>query len=88
MTKALRIAEDFTLPLEAVTQTFAYLAKRGSGKTYTVAVLMEEMIGDELSDKTEYKRSSRDTYLQRLSARRLIETSGRGEVQAAEELFS
>lgn len=31
---------------------------------------------DELSDRTEYKRSSRDTYLQRLRARQLITTDG------------
>ena len=29
-----RIAEDLTLPLDAVTHTFAVLAKRGVGKTY------------------------------------------------------
>ncbi len=36
---------------------------------------------------TGYQRSSRDTYLQRLGARRLVVQSGRGEVRAAEELF-
>ncbi len=41
---ALPIASDLSLPVEAVTQTFAILAKRGSGKTYTALVLMEEMI--------------------------------------------
>lgn len=40
-----------------------------------------------LSEATEYKRSSRDTYLQRLTARRLVDTVGRGEVRASEELF-
>lgn len=40
-----------------------------------------------LSEATEYKRSSRDTYLQRLMARRLVTSSGRGEVRASEELF-
>lgn len=40
-----------------------------------------------LSEATEYKRSSRDTYLQRLTARRLIILAGRGQVQASEELF-
>lgn len=39
----LRISPDLSLPLEAVTQTFALLAKRGSGKTYTAAVMIEEM---------------------------------------------
>ena len=34
----------FSLPPEAVTQTFALLAKRGSGKTYTASVLVEELL--------------------------------------------
>lgn len=40
----LRIAKDFTLPIEAVTETFGILAKRGVGKTYTASVLIEEML--------------------------------------------
>jgi hypothetical protein len=40
----LRIAPDLSIPVEAATQTFAILAKRGSGKTYTALVLMEEMV--------------------------------------------
>jgi DNA helicase HerA-like ATPase len=40
----LRIADDLVLPLDAVTQTFAILAIRGSGKTYTAAVMVEEMV--------------------------------------------
>jgi len=39
------IAEDLCLPLEATTQTFAILAKRGAGKTYTASVLVEELLG-------------------------------------------
>jgi DNA-binding IclR family transcriptional regulator len=41
---------------------------------------------DAISDATDYKRSSRDTYLQRLGARRLVVTE-RGQVRASEELF-
>jgi hypothetical protein len=41
-----------------------------------------------IDDATGYKRSSRDAYIQRLSARRLVETVGRGEVKAAEVLFA
>lgn len=41
---------------------------------------------EQLSAKTGYARSSRDTYLQRLSARKLITTT-RGDVRASEELF-
>ena len=41
----LRIADDFTLPLDAITETFAFLAARGAGKTYSAAVVVEEVIG-------------------------------------------
>lgn len=41
----LRIAPDLALPIEAVTETFAILAKRGKGKTNTAVVMAEEMIG-------------------------------------------
>lgn len=44
MSRQLRIAKDFTLPLEAVTQTFAVLAKRGVGKSYLASVMTEEML--------------------------------------------
>ena len=40
----LRIAKNFTLPRDAVTQTFAILSKRGSGKTYLASVMAEEML--------------------------------------------
>jgi uncharacterized protein len=40
----LRISDDLALPIEAVTQTFADLAKRGAGKTYLASVLAEEML--------------------------------------------
>jgi Helicase HerA, central domain len=41
---SLRIAENLELPPEAITQTFAILAKRGVGKTYTASVFVEEII--------------------------------------------
>lgn len=49
MSKALTIgigtgSHAFTIPIEAVTETFAILAKRGVGKTYTAAVLVEELL--------------------------------------------
>lgn len=40
----LRIAPNLTLPLDAITETFAILARRGSGKTYLGNVLAEEII--------------------------------------------
>jgi DNA helicase HerA-like ATPase len=42
--KNLNIAHNLTLPLDAVTQTFAILAKRGVGKTHTGSVMAEEML--------------------------------------------
>jgi hypothetical protein len=45
----LHIAKNFSLPREAITQTFAILAKRGVGKTYTASVMAEEMLKAGLS---------------------------------------
>jgi DNA-binding IclR family transcriptional regulator len=42
---------------------------------------------EDIDIATGYKRSSRDTYLQRLRSRRLIVDAGGGQVRAAEELF-
>lgn len=44
MTATLHIGEGVDLPLQAVTETFVILAKRGAGKTYTAAVMAEEML--------------------------------------------
>jgi hypothetical protein len=41
----LGISVDLTLPADAVAQTFAILAKRGVGKTYTALALVEELLG-------------------------------------------
>lgn len=51
-----------------------------------VAVWPEGMHRDDLADRTGYKRSSRDTYLQRLRSRQLVTTDG--EPRAADALFS
>jgi DNA helicase HerA-like ATPase len=40
----LRISPDLSLPLDAVTQAMAILARRGAGKTYTASVLVEEVV--------------------------------------------
>jgi uncharacterized protein len=40
----LRISPALRLPVDAVTETIAILAKRGAGKTYTASVLVEEML--------------------------------------------
>jgi uncharacterized protein len=44
MTHKLNIADGLSLPVDAVTQTFAILAKRGVGKSYTASVMAEEML--------------------------------------------
>lgn len=41
----LTISDDLDLPLEAVTETFAIIGKRGMGKTATGVALAEELIG-------------------------------------------
>lgn len=40
----LRISTDISLPIDAITQTFAILAVRGVGKTHTASVMAEEML--------------------------------------------
>lgn len=42
--KALHISDDLFLPLEAVTNTHLILARRRVGKSYTAAVMAEEMV--------------------------------------------
>jgi len=44
MKRVLHLAKGVTLPTEAVVQTFGILAKRGVGKTYTAAVMAEQML--------------------------------------------
>lgn len=40
----LKIGSGLVLPLDAVTETFAILGRRGSGKTHTAVVMAEEML--------------------------------------------
>jgi uncharacterized protein len=44
MTPGLHLAKGLELPLTAVTQTFAFMGKRGAGKTYGAGKLVEEML--------------------------------------------
>lgn len=44
MTPQLKISPDLTLPANAVTKTFAIIAQRRKGKTYTASVMAEEMV--------------------------------------------
>ena len=40
----IQLSKSLGLPLEAVTQTFAILAQRGAGKSYTASVMAEDML--------------------------------------------
>lgn len=40
----LRLAEDLELPLDAATQTFAFIARKGAGKTYAAGKLAELLL--------------------------------------------
>lgn len=68
-----------------------WLERLGGGERTILAALIEaypEAIDrTALDETTGYKRSSRDTYLQRLAVRRLITVEGRGEVRASATLF-
>lgn len=44
MTKSLRLADDLTLPLDAVTEKLAFLGRTGTGKTYAAMKLAELML--------------------------------------------
>lgn len=40
----IKIAENLTLPTEAITQTFAQIGRKGSGKTYLASMIAEQML--------------------------------------------
>lgn len=69
-----------------------WLARLPEGERRILEVLItafpRPMQREELAEVTEYKRSSRDTYLQKLGARRLVEMPSRGEVVASATLFA
>ena len=44
MPRTLRISREFSLPAEAVSKSFAVLAKRSAGKTYAAAVMVEGLL--------------------------------------------
>lgn len=44
MARVLELSPALKLPVDAVTETFAILGKRGGGKTYCASVLVEEML--------------------------------------------
>src|SRR6185503_4610598 len=44
MKQTLKLADDLLLPINGITQTFAFLGRTGSGKTYGASKLAEEML--------------------------------------------
>jgi len=44
MSRVLKLADDFSLPLEAATESIAIMGRKGSGKTYTGGRLFESML--------------------------------------------
>jgi hypothetical protein len=53
-----------------------------------VAAWPEAVDRERISELTQYQRSSRDTYLQRLRSRQLVQDVGRGQVRASDNLFN
>lgn len=78
------------LPVGEALRAF-HLERLPEGERRVLTVVLDAYPGavarDAIDKITEYKRSSRDAYLQRLSARRLI-TAARGEVRASDHLFA
>lgn len=69
-----------------------WLNKLPPGERAVLEVVIAEhpqpVTRDHISRQTEYKRSSRDAYLSRLSARRIVEVQAHGMVAASPELFA
>lgn len=69
-----------------------WLGRLSGGERAVLEVVINaypEVVGrDEISEQTEYKRSSRDTYLQRLAARKLVTNASRAAVRASDTLFN
>ena len=44
MNEKLKVAAELSLPLDAVTQTMAAIARKGAGKTYLASMIAEQML--------------------------------------------
>lgn len=85
------LGDDFEpLPTGAALRTH-WLERLPEGEAIILGVLIkaypDALDRESLDNKTEYKRSTRNTYLQRLTARRLVESVGSGAVRASDDLF-
>lgn len=78
------------LPTGYALQTY-WLGRLSKGEAAILKLLIDgypnALARDAISEATGYKRSSRDTYLQRLVARELIDRVG-GDIRASDQLFS
>jgi hypothetical protein len=79
------------LPTGEALQEF-WLQRLPEGEKKILQVLIEAhpeaVARAEIDDRTGYKRSSRDAYLQRLSAKELVAMNRGGDVAASEQLFA
>jgi hypothetical protein len=68
-----------------------WLARLPAGERVALVVLVaaypRAVDREQIDELSGFERSTRDAYLQRLSARKLVVSEGRGQVRAAEELF-
>jgi hypothetical protein len=79
------------LPTGAALQEY-WLSRLPEGERVILSVLIEgypqPIARSEFDERTTYKRSSRDAYLQRLQAKELVTEPARGEVRASDDLFN
>jgi uncharacterized protein DUF87 len=85
------LGPDFEpLPTGAALREY-WIRELPEGERRVLAVLLEAypkaVDREVISEQTDYQRSSRDTYLQRLRARHLVVDAGRGLVKASDTLF-
>lgn len=78
------------LPVGEELQNY-WLNRLPEGEKVILTVLInsypDEVERNNLDEATGYKRSSRDAYLARLTAKELVESNGRGTVKASQNLF-
>lgn len=87
----IQVLGDFTpLPTGAALRDH-WLAKLPQGERRVLEVAIQAHPGDveraAVDDATGYRKSSRDLYIQKLAARRLIDTTARGRIRASDDLF-
>ena len=76
------------MPAASVTELMGSVQLASAKKVLEVALAVypASVEREEVDERTDYKRSSRDTYIQKLQARQLL-VRGAGAIQANQELF-